>query len=232
MEQVGVGRNDGSVAADDSVGDDDSDAGEEKRQPTDLPSASDKCDAAERGRYLLLGFAFLYTTLFSGALFGWGPMQLLLEENGSFSSECTPDEQAAGEICPSQSATLVKIHFIALLSQICSPILGELLDRYGPAFISYLMAVSAWVGLGLLIVAARTNVDEILYAAFIGIALSTWMVRSFCWNVTAASATVDNYSHQQSCSSLRTGRITHRADGNGLSRKNTVEDYFRHQLTI
>lgn len=198
MEKVGVGRkdgSDGSDAVDGSVREDDSDAGDEKRPPIDMPSASKEGDSAERRRHLLLGFAFLYTTLFSGALFGWGPMQLLLEENGSFSSKCSDEEQAAGEICPSQSASLVKLHFIALLSQVCSPILGELLDRYGPAFISYLMAVSAWVGLGLLIVAAQTNVDEILFAAFIGIALSTWMVSSLtCSCSTPSSAPVDSYS--------------------------------------
>ena len=132
-----------------------------------------------RRRYCLLFFAFLYTFFFAGAYFGWGPMQLLLEENGSYASKCTADEREQGEICPAQSAALVRIHFAGTVSQFISPFLGEVVDRYGPAFLSYLMALCGCSGVALLIVAAQTNQEWILFTAFLAIAVSTWMVRLF-----------------------------------------------------
>ena len=130
-----------------------------------------------RRRYGLLVFAYLYTFFFSGAFFGYGPMQLLLEENGSFASKCTAEEQQREEVCPSQSAALVRIHFAATMSQFVSPFLGELLDRYGPAFLSYLMGTCGCLGVMLLILAARSPDKEwILFVAFLAIANSCWMV--------------------------------------------------------
>lgn len=131
-----------------------------------------------RRRYYLLIFAFVYTFFFSGAFFGWGPMQLLLEENGSYSSECTEEEQENEEICPSQSASLVRVHVASTVSQFIFPLLGELLDRYGPAFLSYLMGVCGCAGVALLVVAAQVSeTDWLLFATFFLIANSTWMVR-------------------------------------------------------
>ena len=130
-----------------------------------------------RRRYCLLVFAYLYTFFFSGAFFGWGPMQLLLEENGSFASKCTVEQQQRGEVCPSQSAALVRIHFVAIMTQFVSPFLGELVDRYGPAFLSYLMATCGCLGIMLFILAAKMPDKEwLLYVALIFIAVSTWMV--------------------------------------------------------
>ena len=129
-----------------------------------------------RRRYYLLVFAFLCIFFFSGAFFGWGPMQLLLEENGSYSSKCTDEEQTNQEICPSQSAALVRIHFAGTVSQFISPLLGAVVDRYGPAFLSYLMGICGCVGVALLIVAAQSDADWLLFAAFLAIANSTWMV--------------------------------------------------------
>lgn len=127
-------------------------------------------------KILLLIFAALYTALYVGAFFGWGPMQLLLEENGSFQSKCTDDEQAQKKVCPAQTSALLNVQFYAQVTQIMSPLLGEIIDRYGPAVLSYLMAACSWSGLALLIVAAE-QVDGLLYPAFILISFATWMVR-------------------------------------------------------
>ena len=161
----------------------DSDENDGKLQ-TDPPSRADTVAKKEeeerikrRRRHGLLIFAFLYTFFFSGAFFGWGPMQLLLEENGSYSSECTEEEQESEEICPSQSASLVRVHVASTVSQFISPLLGELLDRYGPMFLSYLMGVCVCVGVALLIVVAQVPADWLLFASFLAIANSTWMVR-------------------------------------------------------
>lgn len=143
-----------------------------------LSSSSNKKKQKKRQRYILLFFAYAYTFLFAGAFFGWGPMQLLLEQNGSFSSKCTAAEQQEGIICNAQSAALVQVHFTAILSQFVSPFLGELVDRYGPAFLSYCMAACGCTGAALLVVAAVVDgADWILYAAFVAIAFATWMVR-------------------------------------------------------
>ena len=159
------------------------DAKENKEQRKNWSCCSDRDFGEEkedrikqRRRNCLLLFASLYTFFFSGAYFGWGPMQLLLEENGSCASKCTLDEQEKGEICPSQSAALVRIHFVGTMSQFVSPILGELVDRYGPAVLSYLMGTCGCVGVALLIVAAQSEIDWLLFAAFLTIANSTWMV--------------------------------------------------------
>lgn len=40
---------------------------------------------------MVLIFSAAYTFLFSGAFRGWAPLQLTLEEGGSFSSLCTHD---------------------------------------------------------------------------------------------------------------------------------------------
>lgn len=129
-----------------------------------------------RRRYFLVLFAFLYTFFFSGAFFGWGPMQLLLEESGAFSSKCTPEEKEARIVCSSQSATLVRIHFIGQMSQFVSPILGQIVDHYGPVLLSYLMGIFGCSGVALLLLAVETRIDWLLYVAFLGIAFSTWMV--------------------------------------------------------
>lgn len=131
-----------------------------------------------RRRYGLLVFALLYTFFFSGAFFGWGPMQLLLEDNGSFASKCTVEEQQREEICPAQSAALVRVHFSATITQIVSPLLGGLVDRYGPTSFSYLMGSCGCFGVVFLILAAQAPEKEwVLFAAFFLLANSTWMVR-------------------------------------------------------
>ena len=59
----------------------------------------------------LLLFSVLYIPLFAGAFFGFGPMQIMLEESGAFASVCSVDEnttQADGDdVCPDQTARLL-----------------------------------------------------------------------------------------------------------------------------
>jgi MFS family permease len=125
-------------------------------------------------RVALMVISALYTFFFIGAFFGWGPMQLLLEKNGSFSFKCTPEEQERGEICPEQTSALVNVQFYAQVSMITSPLLGQIVDSYGAAVLAYLMAITSWIGLILLMVAVD-SVDQLLYPAFLFMAMSTWM---------------------------------------------------------
>jgi|EP00979_Chaetoceros_neogracilis_P007731 hypothetical protein len=60
----------------------------------------------------LLFFSSVYIFTFAGAFWGWGPLQLLLEENGAFHSLCGEIDDAANNrqnICPEQSARLITV---------------------------------------------------------------------------------------------------------------------------
>mmetsp|Transcript_22493 Transcript_22493/g.62435 ORF Transcript_22493/g.62435 Transcript_22493/m.62435 type:complete len:557 (+) Transcript_22493:133-1803(+) len=131
-----------------------------------------------RRRHGLFVFACLYTFLFIGAFYGWGPMQLMLEENGTFSSKCDgydfDENDSSDDICPAQSSALVNVHFYANMMQMASPLFGLLLDRYGPVFTAYLMAIIGWIGLTLLILATSYS-DVMLYPAFQLMGLSTFL---------------------------------------------------------
>ena len=85
--------------------------------------------SAKQKRWGLFLFSVLYVPLFAGAFFGWGPLQILLEANGAFSSECEKDDimnivtnNATGSpatllldddghpaVCPDQTAKLLTV---------------------------------------------------------------------------------------------------------------------------
>ena len=110
-----------------------------------------------------------------------GPMQLMLEDNGSFSSKCdgyvpTEDDEHDGGTCPAQSSTLVNIHFIGQITQMASPLLGYMIDRYRVKVMAFVMAGLCWLGLVFLILGAA-YMDALLYPAFLCLGLSTYLVR-------------------------------------------------------
>jgi hypothetical protein len=58
----------------------------------------------------LLIFSLLYIPLFAGAFFGFGPMQIMLEESGAYASLCNDKDNSATqtqEVCPAQTAQLL-----------------------------------------------------------------------------------------------------------------------------
>jgi MFS family permease len=124
-----------------------------------------------RDRQGLLVISCLYTFLFAGVYYGWGPIQLLLEANGAFQSRCTVEEQFRGEVCPAQSAALLNVNFIASLTKITAPLLGWIVDRYKAKTLFYLMAACLLVSLVLMI----TEVDSLLYISIALMGLATWM---------------------------------------------------------
>ena len=77
-------------------------------------------------------------------------------------------------ICPAQTSSLVQVQFIAQITQVASPLLGEIADRYGAPTVAYLMAMSVWLGLSLLIVSAYQRIDGLLYVSFVSTAFGTW----------------------------------------------------------
>ena len=97
-------------------------------------------------------------------LLGWGPMQLMLEEDGAFEDQCLETEPLP---CPEQTTKLLNVNFYAQLTMIFSPVAGILVDLYGPCFIITLATVFLLVGLGGLILAVARDIDVLLYISFV-----------------------------------------------------------------
>jgi hypothetical protein len=128
-----------------------------------------------RRRLGLLVFSVLYTLLYVGAYFGWGPMQLLFEDHGFFSWKCTDEDDIDDPVCPAQTAALLNVNMVGQLTQITSPILGYIADHYGAKVLANMMTLTCWLGLALVLVAAETGVDQLLYVAFACLGMTTWM---------------------------------------------------------
>ena len=144
---------------------------------TSLPSRSQP-SSFKPGRQIKVAL-FICTMVaifgYMGAGFGWGHLQLLLEDAGAFSSRCTSEERAEKIICPEQAATLVSIPFYAQLVEITSPLLGHISDHYGPKTLALCMTVTIWTGLSLWLIAIQEEVFELLYPGFILFSFATMM---------------------------------------------------------
>jgi hypothetical protein len=64
---------------------------------------------------------------------------------------------------------------VGQLTMVLSPILGYISDRYGAKVLANTMALTCWLGLALILVAAGTGVDQFLYVAFGILTLATLM---------------------------------------------------------
>lgn len=140
----------------------------------------------------LVFFASLYTFLYGGGFFGWGPMQLLLEENGSYSWKCHQNNNfhvmtsggtsATGSstssshtavapiVCYEQQASLLNIQNVGVLAILIAPLLGYILDRYRAVSLMYVIVFLAIVAFTTLSIAAEypsRKMDPLLYVAFL-----------------------------------------------------------------
>ena len=106
----------------------------------------------------------LYIFLYCGAFFGYGPMQLMLEDYGSFASLCSEDEPYP---CPDQTATLLNVQFVGQLTLISSPLLGASVDKFGPFVMIVIMFLFGASGLALLAAATYFRINAMLFPAFI-----------------------------------------------------------------
>lgn len=123
-----------------------------------------------RQRMALVGITAIVTIFYTGAFFGWGPMQLLLEEDGAFEDACLEDEPLP---CPAQTSKLLNVQFFAQFALMISPIFGILVDAYGPFCMMSLSAVFMVSGLGSLALAVAQDIDVLLYPAFLFVGLTT-----------------------------------------------------------
>jgi hypothetical protein len=117
-----------------------------------------------RRRMVLVVITAIMTLFWTGAFLGWGPMQLLLEEDGAFEDQCLEKEP---QPCPAQTTKLLNVNFFAQLTMIFSPVLGIWVDLYGPFFIMSLSTIFLLVGFGGLILAVTREVDVLLYISFV-----------------------------------------------------------------
>ena len=120
-------------------------------------------------RSALCVYASLYTFAFVGALFGWGPMQRMLEGSSAFAYKCPTTG-----VCTSQSQTIVNLGFLASTFSIVTPLIGHAIDHFGAAAVSYGMSLSGMLGSGLIVVAASSQINWLYWVCFALLALTTF----------------------------------------------------------
>eukprot|EP00548_Thalassiothrix_antarctica_P002971 CAMPEP_0194144522 /NCGR_PEP_ID=MMETSP0152-20130528/13573_1 /TAXON_ID=1049557 /ORGANISM="Thalassiothrix antarctica, Strain L6-D1" /LENGTH=591 /DNA_ID=CAMNT_0038844419 /DNA_START=100 /DNA_END=1876 /DNA_ORIENTATION=+ len=142
------------------------------------PSPSTMNKLEKQQRTLLMVFASLSIFLFAGGIYGWGPMQLLLEANGNFASLCNDDSESGNNsdtdnaICKDRTAAFLNCRFVSQLTFLSGTLWGILSDKYGKSVLVYGFALCNVFGLILLVVAiwfpAVSIIDSpCLYGAFV-----------------------------------------------------------------
>ena len=131
-------------------------------------------------RNFLFALTCVYVFWYAGAFFGYGPMQLMLERQGAFSSLCDDadlpdDDQVANTgtgttttTCSEQNAMLLNVQFVAQLTMMASPLLGAWCDKNGPAEVVGGLFVSGALGILLLAIAtSNLSIDWLLFPSFL-----------------------------------------------------------------
>jgi len=123
----------------------------------------------------LLIFSLMYIPLFAGAFYGFGPMQIMLEETGAFASVCdnSVDNTTVTKegVCADQTARLLTVSFIGQLMILSSPVLGVMVDRFGPVALASLLGFCGSFGAAMLLAAVIIPKDNLLFLAFISMGL-------------------------------------------------------------
>ena len=115
-----------------------------------------------RSRTRLLTFFCVASLLYGGATFGWGPMQLILENNGVYARLCDTNDM---DVCLKQRSALLLVSTTTSFLFISAPLWGALVDRHGPLLGIVTNAALVWAGLTFLVTAAF-GTDVLLYPAF------------------------------------------------------------------
>jgi hypothetical protein len=84
-------------------------------------------------------------------------------------------EEGEDDVCPAQTNALLNVGFLGIMTQVTSPLLGWIADHYGAPALVNIMAVTCWIGLSLMLVAAETGLDRLFYVAFSCLGLTTMM---------------------------------------------------------
>ena len=142
----------------DDGGDDDDDDDEEQDEIDIVITVSTRIG--------LVIFSALYTVLYSGAIFGWGPMQLMLEDDGAFENKCSTTNEDGEYPCDQQTILLTQVFFVATLMSLFSPLLGYLSDRIGALFLMQLLTVFTLLGIAIVMIGSATETYQLLYVGF------------------------------------------------------------------
>ena len=143
--------------------------------PDALASLTNPKTPGEKHRLGLVIINIVTSFFFVGATLGWGPMQLLLEDNGAFASQCTEEEQKLEVVCPEQTSMLMSIGLMVPAVRIFSPVLGVLVDHVGAPEFAYCQAAFAVVGLSFVKLATSFDIDIFLFIGFFLAAVHAWM---------------------------------------------------------
>lgn len=104
------------------------------------------------------------TFLFSGLIFGWAPLQVLLEEDGVYRSRCSIEQP----LCTDRSSRMVFLYTMGQMAAVFGGApLGFLVDRCGPQLCSFIAAVCVPAGLLLLSIAEDTTDSADVFDVFL-----------------------------------------------------------------
>ena len=104
----------------------------------------------------LIAVAISCMGLFSGIIFGWGTLQLILEEEGLYSSGCTDDD----DICPSRQNKFFLLYTISTSTfLVASFFSGMAVDKYGPTKVAIFVSSTRHIGF----MAGKSNPSDVCY---------------------------------------------------------------------
>jgi hypothetical protein len=136
--------------------------------------------AEQWNRQALFLISCLYIFLFIGAFYGYGQLQLILEDNQAFAFLCPDSEEdttnKSNSVCSAQTNALIRVQLIAQSVQMAAPLLGYGVDRCGARRAYIVLTAHILSGLLILLVCTslshfRTGsvpqVDRFLYVAMV-----------------------------------------------------------------
>lgn len=127
---------------------------------------------------VLIWIVFLYTLLFSGIIFGFSSLQLLLEKDGVLSNEC---DESSDDICESRDLKLKLVYTVSTtVFMFGAFVAGVVVDLYGPTISS--MLTTCFISTGFIFLAIAENEQFDLYmlgGVFLGFGGSFAMLNAF-----------------------------------------------------
>ena len=103
----------------------------------------------------------------------------MLEDQGVYHHVCDNNDTTSNHnVCPRQTSALLQISLVTQLTQLVSPLLGYIIDKYSLRTLAICMTILSLMGIGLVVVTLAWGDDRhgwLLYVAFSLIAIHSWM---------------------------------------------------------
>ena len=170
----------------------------------------EKADRALLKQKGLLLFTALYILVFSGAPYGWGPMQIMLRDDGAFQHLCQENgkrngtnaasfskaEEKSDLFCTEQISSILNIPFYSFFTSTLLPVFGYVADIWGSIAVMRLASFLAVTGVGTLVLSRTVfKFDHLLYVAFLLIYMMTFASSIM---IVQTGMVFDNYSTNNS----------------------------------